>query len=151
MEFLNLFLISLTVYLGLLLGIILSYMAKEELKPGKKWFLLLHNIVLAFILFFFLEFLDINVYLTLLLPLVLVVFLFRYSELYLKSWVIYILLGIIFYLSSKNINWLLINSALMLFYGFLVSALQIDSKKKNYLKILYMNLGFFVFLFLVIL
>jgi hypothetical protein len=123
-------------------------MAKEELKPGKKWFLLLHNIILGFILFFILEFLNVNVYITLLLPLALIVFLFKYSELYRKSWVVYILLGIIFYLSSKNINWLLINSTLMLFYGFLVSALQF--KKKDYLRILYINLGFFVCLIFLI-
>jgi hypothetical protein len=136
------------VYLGLLIGILLSFMAKEELKPGKKWFLLLHNIILGFILFFILEFLNVNVYITLLLPLALIVFLFKYSELYRKSWVVYILLGIIFYLSSKNINWLLINSTLMLFYGFLVSALQF--KKKDYLRILYINLGFFVCLIFLI-
>ena len=148
MEILNYFLISLIVYLGLVIGIVLAFMAKEELKPGKRWFLLLHNIILAFILFFILEFLNVNVYLILLLPLALIVFLFKYSELYRKSWVIYILLGIIFYLSSKNINQLLIISTLMLFYGFLVSALQFQ--KKDYLRILYINLGFFVCILLIL-
>ena len=142
MQILNYFLISLVVYLGLLVGIVLSFMAKEELKPGKRYFILLHNIILGVILFFILEFLNINVYLILFLPLVLVVFLFKYSELYRKSWIIYLLLGIIFYLASKNVNHLLIMSTLILFYGFLVSSLQFN--KKDYYKILLMNLGFFI-------
>ena len=55
MAFLNYFLISLVVYIGLLVGIVLAFMTKEELKPGKKYFILAHNIVLAFILFIIVE------------------------------------------------------------------------------------------------
>jgi hypothetical protein len=137
MNPLNYFLIGLIVYSGLLVGAVLSFMAKEELKSGRKYFILVHNIIVAFILYFFLEFLNINVYLILLLPLVLVVFLFRYSEIYSKSWVIYIILGLIFYLSSKDDSSLLIISSLIFFYGFLVSALHINTKNKNY----YLTLG----------
>ena len=144
MNLINYFLISLIVYLGLLVGIILAYMTKEELKPGKRYFILCHNIVLGFILFFILEFLNVNVYLTLFLPLILIVFLFNY-DLLKKSPLVYLALGIIFYLSSKNINQLLIISVLVFFYGFLVSALH---NKKEYISILYKNLGFFICLLL---
>ncbi len=144
MEVINYFLISLVTYIGLLIGIIISTMAKEELKPGKKYFILLHNIVLAFILFFVLEFFDVNIYLTIYLPLILIIGLFYFNDLYKKSNIFYIGLGIIFYLSSKNINNLLIISTLIFFYGFLISSLQMDFKKKNYLRILYRNLLFFI-------
>lgn len=144
MDFLNYFLISLVVYLGLLIGIILSFMAKEELKQGKRYFILLHNIILGFILFFILEFFKVNVFLSLFLPLILIVVLFYFNEIYKKSYVVYVLFGIVFYFSSKNINLLLIISSLILFYGFLISSLQINFKKKNYFKILLKNLLFFV-------
>ena len=144
MNFLNYFLISLVVYLGLLIGIILSFMAKEELKPGKRWFILVHNVILGFVLFFLLLFLDVNYYLTLFLPLLLIVFLFYYSEIYRKSSVIYLLLGVVFWISSKNKEPLLIISSLVFFYGFLISSLQISFKSKNYYKILLKNLLFFI-------
>jgi len=144
MDFLNYFLISLVVYLGLLIGIILSFMAKEELKDGRKYFILLHNIILAFVLFFILEFFNVNVFLALFLPLILIVVLFYFNEIYKKSYVVYVLFGIVFYFSSKNINLLLIISSLILFYGFLISSLQINFKKKNYFGILLKNLLFFV-------
>jgi hypothetical protein len=143
MDFLRYFLVSLVVYLGLLVGIILSFMAKEELKPGKKYFLLTHNIVLGFILFFFLEFLDINVYLTLFLPLILVISSFYYKF---KTNYIYFLLGIIFWLSFRSGRGSLLISSLIFFYGFLVSSMEFKAKK--YYLILLRNLWFFVCLLL---
>jgi len=148
MEILNYFLISLIVYLGLAAGIIISYMAKEELKPGKRYFILAHNIILAFILFFILEFLNTNIYLVLFLPLIFTTFLFNYTNTYQKSYALYPILGAFFYIASKNINQLLIISTLILFYGFLIGSLQIDLKKKNYFQILYKNLLFFICLIL---
>ncbi len=148
MEIVNYFLISLVVYLGLLFGMVVSYLAKEELKDGKRYFVLLHNLILAFILFFILEFFRLNAYLALFLPLILVIALFYFKELYKKSHIVYFLLGIVFYISSKNMNLLLIISSLILFYGFLIGSLQINFKEKNYLKILVHNLLFFVCLIL---
>ncbi len=144
MDFLNYFLISLVTYFGLLVGIILSFMAKEELKDGRKYFILLHNIILAFVLFFILEFFKVNVFLSLFLPLILIFILFYFNEIYKKSYIVYVLFGIVFYFSSKNINLLLIISSLIFFYGFLISSLQINFKKKNYFQILLKNLLFFV-------
>ena len=144
MDFLNYFLISLIVYLGLLIGIVLAFMAREELKDGKRYFILLHNIILGFILFFILEFFRVNTYLALFLPLILIVMLFEFNELYKKSYIVYLLLGIVFYISSKNVNLLLIVSSLILFYGFFIGSLQINFKKKNYFIILLRNLLFFV-------
>lgn len=148
MEFLNYFLASIIVYLGLLAGIIISFMTKEELKPGKRYFILLHNIIIAFILFFILEQTNLNVYLTLFLPLAVVIISFIFTELYKKSYLIYLIIGSIFYLSSRDLSYFLIISTLILFYGFLIGTLQTDFKEKNYFKIVAKNLLFFICLVL---
>jgi hypothetical protein len=133
--------------MGLAVGIVISYMAKEELKPGKRYFIMAHNIILAFILFFILEFLNANVYLTLFFPLIFVIFLFYYSEIYKKSYVLYPILGTFFYIVSKNPKMLLLMSTLIFFYGFLIGSLQIDLKSKNYFKIILQNVLFFICLY----
>jgi hypothetical protein len=137
MAFLNYLLISLIVYSGLLFGIILSMMAKEEIKPGKKYFILVHNIILAFILYFILEIINANPFVTLLLPLAFVIFLFRYTLTYSKSNVLYPILGGFFYISSFNTSQLLLVSTLIFFYGVLVGTLQEGNKKQKYVKNLY--------------
>jgi hypothetical protein len=123
-------------------------MAKEELKPGKRYFVLMHNIILAFILFFMLEQLKSNIYIILFLPLAFVILSFIYVDLYKKTNYIYVLLGLIFYLSSRSSDYFLIISTLIFFYGFLVGALQIGLKEKNYLKIIGKNAFFFICLIL---
>lgn len=148
MEILNYFLISLIVYIGLIAGIVISYMAKEEINPGRRYFVLAHNIILAFILFFILEFIHANVFVTLLLPLAFVVFLFYYTETYKKSPVLYGILGGFFYISSFDINNLIIMSSLIFFYGLLIGALHVDFKEKNYFKVILKNLLFFICLIL---
>ncbi len=161
MAFLNYFLISLVVYSGLLFGIILSLMAKEELKSGKKYFILVHNILLAFILFFILEYINANPFVILLLPLVFVIFLFKYTLTYSKSHVLYPILGGLFYIVSSNTNQFLLMSTLIFFYGVVVGTLQFDMKKtkkitnlysvlmrNRYCYVLLRNLLFFVCLIL---
>ena len=148
MNLTNYLLTSIAVYLGLIAGIIVSYMSKEELKPGKRYFIIMHNIVLAFILFFILELFNLNIYLIIILILILLISLFSFKEVYKKSYIVYFLLGTIFYLSHKNINYFLIISALIFLYGMPTSALQLDFKKKNYYKVIIKNLLFFICLLL---
>jgi len=131
--------ISIVVYLGLAVGTMLSSMAKDELKDGKKYFILLHHIVLAFILFFVLELYNLNAFIILLLPLVLILALFYYKDSYKKSYLVYPVLGVAFALSFAQQTMFLIIATLIFFYGFLISSLH-----KNYIKILTRNLLFFV-------
>lgn len=58
-DFIQYILLLVISYLGLLAGIIISYMAKEEIKPGKKYFLILKAIIFAFIVYFFMTYLNI--------------------------------------------------------------------------------------------
>jgi hypothetical protein len=136
-------------------------MAKEELKSGKKYFILVHNILLAFILFFILEYINANPFVILLLPLVFVIFLFKYTLTYSKSHVLYPILGGLFYIVSSNTNQFLLMSTLIFFYGVVVGTLQFDMRKikkitnlysvlmrNRYCYVLLRNLLFFVCLIL---
>ncbi len=144
MDFLNYFFISLIIYSGLLMGIIISYMAKEEIKPGKRYFILLHNLVLGFLMFFILEFFKVNAYLTLFIPLIFIIGLFYYNNTYKKSYITYPVLGFLYYLTSAYFNQQIMIASLIFFYGIIIGSLQIDFKKKNYMGILSKNLLFFI-------
>jgi hypothetical protein len=144
MEFVNYLLISVLTYLGLGAGLLISWMAEEELKPGRKYFVLAHILTLTFILFFILESFNLSLYIVLLLPLLLIIFLFRYIYTYKKSQIMYILLGIISYLALPNKSYFFIIMSLIFFYGMILSALELDIHKKNYFSIILKNLGFFI-------
>ena len=58
MQLLNYSLISLISSLGLLVGMILAFTAKEELEPGKKYFQLLQKLTLLLIVIFLLNFFN---------------------------------------------------------------------------------------------
>lgn len=54
-------LIALIAFVGLLLGILLAKLAKEELKAGKKYFVLLYKIILLVIIVYLLYLAEINI------------------------------------------------------------------------------------------
>ncbi|MAE42463.1 hypothetical protein CMO93_01720 [Candidatus Woesearchaeota archaeon] len=140
----NYFLASVISYLGLLLGIILIKLAPEEQKPGKKYFILLKKILFFLIIAFLLFFYKINmIFLLLLLLFMLVLMLTNKLELE-KSPLVYFILGIIFFLSSKIINLFVIESILIFLYGVLTASLILNLKKKNYREVFVNNLLFFL-------
>lgn len=149
-DILSFIIISLISYLGILVGFLIAYMAKEELKPCKKHFILVSNIILGFMLLFGLALFDMNIYIKIILPLVLVYFLFAKPAIQNKTYIFYFFAGIIFYLSSRNIDFMLIIGSLIFFYGFLVSAINLDLKQKNYLNILVKNTTFFGYFILLL-
>lgn len=114
MQLLNYSLISLISFSGLLIGMILAFTAKEELEPGKKYFLLLQKLTLLLILIFLLNFFNVNIYLRIIIY-ILFIFLMTIN---IKSQIIYPALAVVFFLSSKDINLFITNSILIFFYGF---------------------------------
>jgi len=86
---------ALIVYIGLFIGVILSYLAKEELKPGRKYFNLAKNllffVMIALLFFYFAE----TFYIIAGLVLVVIYFLLK-SKPY-HDIVVYIMLGLVFY------------------------------------------------------
>jgi len=143
-TFISYFLASIIVYLGLLLGAILIKLAPEEQKPGKKYFILLKKILFFIIIISILFFYKLNIFLiTILIIFVLILILNKKINLE-KSPLVYLLLGIIFYLSSKIFNLFVIESVLIFLYGIPASSLIIKLKEKNYYEIFVKNLWFFI-------
>ena len=144
MQLLNYSLISLISSLGLLVGMILAFTAKEELEPGKKYFQLLQKLTLLLIVIFLLNFFNINLYLRIIIYL-LFIFLITVN---IKSQMIYPVLGVVFFLSLRDINLFTTNSILIFLYGFPTGSLftkKIINKRKLFVfKKIILNYFWFV-------
>ncbi|MBS3101371.1 hypothetical protein J4204_04500 [Candidatus Woesearchaeota archaeon] len=147
MQFANYFSASIISFSGLLIGIMLARIAPEEQKPLEKYFLQGRKALLLAI-FAFLAFYYFNNYFNLLVLLAYLIFLllieYKLKDLFKKNIVVYALLGVLFYLSSKNTNLFAIESSLMLLYGMPTASLMYSRKEKNEYRIIFYNIGFVI-------
>lgn len=149
MQFINYFFAALVSYSGLLIGILLAKIAPEEQKPLEKYFIFSRKLLLSAI-FVFLVFYFFNNYANLVISIIYVVFLFfieyRINDSLKKSIIVYQLLGIIFFLSSKNANLFAIESSLVFLYGLPTASLIYNKQKKNqnHYKLIFYNSGFVI-------
>lgn len=98
MNFLNYLLVSLAAFSGLWVGVVLSFISPEEMKPGKRYFKLIVKIVFIIIpILIAVLFGKEKILLSLLLVLVSLAFIMYAPEKY-----IYPMLGIFLYISSKE-------------------------------------------------
>jgi len=141
-TYLSYFWASIIAYLGLLLGVILIKLAPEEQRPGKKYFILFKEILFFLIIAFLLIFYKVNFILTTVLLIFIVILMLNKKMKLEKSGLVYFLLGIVFFLSSKNFNLFIIESVLIFLYG--IPNASFILKKKNYFDIFVKNLWFFV-------
>lgn len=147
MQFLNYFLASAISYLGLLAGIILVKIAPEEQKPLRKYFEWLRKIILLLVFLFLIFYYSNNLaYIAaLLIYFAFIIFVeYKIGNLPKKSIIIYTALGIIFYLSSKNLNLFTIESSLIFLYGFPTASIMFRKKEKNYPEIFLYNIGYII-------
>ena len=131
MNLLNYSLTAVIAYLGLFVGFILAIMAKEELKAGKKYFLFLQKIILLLIFVFLLIYIDSNYILVLLLLVFIIIYLLKRKRKFNELPYIYIILAVIFYLSSKNLDLFVIESSLIFLYGLPTGSLMTTKDKKE--------------------
>lgn len=147
MQFVNYFFASIISFSGLLTGLILTRIAPEEQKPLKKYFDITRKIMLVLI-FAFLFFYSYNNHLYFAVLTAYFAFLlfieYKINDLPKRNIIIYILLGILFFLSSKNTNLFVIESSLVLLYGLPTASLIYDKKRKNEYKTLLYNVGFLI-------
>ena len=144
MNFLSYSLTALISFLGLVAGIIIMLMAKEEQRPGKKYFILLQKLILLLIIIFLLYFIKFNliIFITLFL-IVIALYIKKYkNKKIIESYYIYPLLGVIFWLSSKNKSSLFIQSSLIFLYGLTSASLLV--KKNNILKLIINHASFII-------
>lgn len=154
MQFVNYFFASIISFLGFLTGILLIKIAPEEQKPLERHFVWLRRSLL-FLIFIFAAFYYPNRLSYILISLGFFIFLLfleiKTDKLLKKSAIAYMILGIIFFLSSRNMNLFVLESSLLFLYGLPTASLLFNKKEKNYLKIILYNMGFIAvgnFLFL---
>lgn len=144
MQQINYFFASLSPFLGLLIGALLIRIAPEEQKPLQKYFVLLKKIMLllafAFLAFYYfgswLYFIGLIGFFLFLLFLE-----YKVKDSSKKSITTYAVLGILFFLSSKNMNLFAIESSIVLLYGVATASL-IHNKKEKIQKIFHYGIGF---------
>ena len=145
MQFVNYFFASIISFLGLLIGILLVEIAPEEQKPLRKYFILLRKTILFLIFIFLVFFYFSNAFniLTLLVYSAFLLFVeYKVNDLHKKSIIVYGIIGILFFLSSRNLNLFVIESSLILLYGITTASLIYNKKERNIHKILFYNVIF---------
>ncbi len=148
MQFINYFFTSAISFSGLLAGLLLVKIAPEEQKPLRKYFIILRKFLLAFIFIFLAPFYFYSSYIHFGILLIYSAFLifieYGVKDFFKKNIVIYTLLGVLFFLSSKNTNLLVIESSLILLYGMPTASLIYERKMKNHWKTIFYNTGFLI-------
>jgi len=139
-------LILIITYLGLAAGIILSYIAKEEIRVGKKYLQLLQKLLLTLIVFFTLYVFSINLIVVIVISVVIVLLLLFIKNIHQQY--VYALLGLFYWISSKNINFFIIISSLIFLYGFPTGSLMRKAEKKSIRQILTMTFYYLIVGFL---
>ena len=125
---LNYFIASPVVGLGIILGAILAIIAKEEIKQGMNYFLLLKNIIYPMIIlitsayYFNINF-AISVSVLILLP---IIFIKKF-----QLSLIYVSFAIIYILSSVNSSFFILISSLIFFAGFPIASIGASDLRKN--------------------
>ena len=131
MGIINYLLIAVVAALGLVLGRVLAWMAKEEIKPGKKYFLILQKALFCLAIVLLMYFNRTNIHYTWIGALIIFVYLSWFKKI--PSYSISVVLGFGVYLASLTDNFLLI-SAVIFLHGFPAGSL-IKSKKEMALNI----------------
>ena len=136
MQFSNFIIALLVSYLGLYCGIFLAKIAKEEIKPGRIYFVYLQNIILIIIFIVIFHALNLHPIINTLLAIFLAVFLF-YFETEMFTYLIYIPLGILAAIIARLIMpYLGIMLLLIFIYGMPTGTL-LAGKKKYFVPLLY--------------
>lgn len=147
MPFITYFFASLISYLGLFIGFLLVKIAREEQKPLEKYFLILRKALLLLIFVFAMLYYYSNLaYLSILiLSFIFLLFIeYKAKSILRKSMLAYFILGILFFLSSKNINLFTIVSSLILLHGLPTGSLLYDKRQKNLFEVFLRNVVFVI-------
>ncbi|MEA3515041.1 MAG: hypothetical protein U9R34_06180 [Nanoarchaeota archaeon] len=162
MQLLNYALTALVANAGIVFGILLVYIAEEEIKPGRNYFIIMKNLMIAMVLAAVMHIFISNIILISIVSALFIALLFfidyKIIRLYFEIGknrikiivecitriAAYALLGAAFYISSRDITYFIIVSSLALLYGFPAGSLALNNKKANKLRIILTSSSFFV-------
>ena len=125
MEILNYFLIAVVAAIGLILGRILAWTAKEEIKPGTKYLLILQKALFCLAIALLMYFNRTNVHYVWIGALVIFIYLSWFKKI--PSYAFSVILGILFYLASLTEKFVLI-SAVIFLHGLPAGSLMKNKK-----------------------
>lgn len=130
MEILNIILAGVLALFGFPAGLVLAKLAREELEPGKNYFILMQKSLVIISVMAVLYIYDINLYLTAAIGVISTV---AAIDLNLKPKIIYPFFAVLFMLSLKTQDLLIVMSSVIFLYGLPAAALvklkQIKDKK----------------------
>lgn len=156
MQILNYILTAFFANLGIVFGIILAYIAKEEVDEGRNYFIIIQNLIVIMILAVIMKMLGFHAIV------VIVVFILAlmgilYAQYKKKSnkklkdrnetikrAIIYTLMGAAFYISSRDIPYFIIIASMVFLYGFPSGTLATDFKKPYKWKVILSSSSFFI-------
>ena len=131
------------IFFGLFIGLLIGYMAKEELKPGKKYFdILKHALFIAILVVFFVK----NPSVVFIIFIAVLVIIFSFSRN--RETLYYYALAVIFFL-SWHYNGFALLAPLIFLYGFPIGSIYLynhikKKKKQVILGLLKQYVGFLV-------
>ena len=150
MEFINYLCLVLVSYVGLGAGMILAYIAKEEIKPGKKYFKVMQNLLLIAITFTVIYVLGFSW-----IPWFIIVgaltYILSIENHRAKAFFMYLLLSVLLWISAQRhakifiaLDLLPAVASLIFLTGIPTGTLLFDMKKKNIVQILFTNIHYVI-------
>ena len=140
---LNYLLAPIITFLGFPIGLLLSFVSPEEMKSGRKYFKLLQNLLLVFILFFVFDYYMLPLIISLIITISVFLGIFCWQSKY-KSIIIYIILAVLLYFSSANTSLFALESSLIFIYGIPTGSLLKPKEKKDSLRIVAKHVVFII-------
>ena len=128
MEAVNHFLGLVIIFSGLIIGMVLGFIAKEELKPGRKYLELLQKFLIAAI-FIISIFYSKHIALSIVLVgiiVYLILFKFSFNDIF-----TYGVFGFIYFIFADNLNTLILLSSLMFLHGLPIGSLMTEEMYKQ--------------------
>lgn len=145
MEILNYSLIALITVLGLAAGAVIGHFAKEELKPGKKYFIFLQKALFTAIIAVIMYVNRANVHYIWIGAAIIFIYLYFFEKI--NQAFAYALLGLAFFLAADTEMFLPVASLVFL-YGFPTGSRLIKSRKSIILcTIIFIAIAFLLYIF----
>lgn len=139
----NYILLIILSYLGLATGVIISYFAKEELKPGKKYFQKAIPLIYGTIVFITVKFYEFHFLITIIVAIIAIIITYYLQ----KFEVILYSFSVIFLFLNQSVNYVPKIALLIFVYGLLVAGIEFNIKNNilsNLKQILLKNITFLI-------